>query len=213
MILKAAGTLMQRHASPACRHAPSADRYATPVNFEEPVIGRQPEPIQQFLMRTAVLSRFTAPLCDAVTGTVNARDVIDKLERENLFLIALDDKREWFRYHHLFARLLLGQLDRAEPGAIAALHQRASAWYLERGPADEAIGHALAAGDFTRSASLIARHWYRYMDAGRVATVRSWIRSLGDDNIGTSPLAAEPLSEGEWAVLQPQARLCLTRPG
>ena len=141
-------------------------------------------------MRTAVLSRFTAPLCDAVTGTVNARDIIDKLERENLFLIALDDKREWFRYHHLFAQLLLGQLDRAEPGAIAALHQRASAWYLERGSADEAIGHALAAGDFTRSATLIAQHWYRYMDAGRVATVRSWIRSLGDDNISTSPLAA-----------------------
>ena len=154
------------------------------------VISRQPEPIQQFLMRTAVLSRFTAPLCDAVTGTVNARDIIDKVERENLFLIALDDKREWFRYHHPFAQLLLGQLDRAEPGAIAALHQPASAWYLERGSADEAIGHALGAGDFTRSATLIAQHWYRYMDAGRVATVRSWIRSLGDDNISTSPLAA-----------------------
>ena len=105
-------------------------------------------------------------------------------------LIALGDKREWFRYHHLFAQLLLGQLDRAEPGAIAALHQRASAWYLERGSADEAIGHALAAGDFTRSATLIAQHWYRYMDVGRVATVRSRIRSLGDDNISTSPLAA-----------------------
>lgn len=154
------------------------------------VISRQPEPIHQFLMRTPVLSRFTAPLCDAVTGTVNARDIIDKLERENLFLIARDDKREWFRYHHLFAQLLLGQLDRAEPGAIAALHQRVSAWYLERGSADEAIGHALAAGDFTRSATLIAQHWYRYTDAGRVATVRSWIRSLGDDNISTSPLAA-----------------------
>ena len=121
---------------------------------------------------------------------MNARDVIDKLERANLFLLALDDKREWFRYHHLFAQLLLGQLDRAEPGAIPALHLRASAWYLERGSADEAIGHALAAGDFTRSATLIAQHWYRYMDAGRVATVRSSLRSLGDDTISTSPLAA-----------------------
>ena len=182
---------LRDHPAPAnfARDFTGGNRYIVDFLAEE-VIGRQPEPIQQFLMRTAVLSRFTAPLCDAVTGTVNARDVIDKLERENLFLIALDDKREWFRYHHLFAQLLLGQLDRAEPGAIPALHQRASAWYLERGSADEAIGHALAAGDVTRSATLIAQHWYRYMDAGQVATVRSWLRSLGDDNIGTSPLAA-----------------------
>ena len=142
------------------------------------------------LMRTAVPSRFTAPLCGAVTGTVNSWDVLNRLERENMFLIALDDKREWHRYHHLFAQLLLGQLDRAEPGVIPALHQRASAWYLERGSAGEAIGHALAAGDFTRSAALIAQRWCRYMDAGRVATVRSWLRSLGDDNIRTNPPAA-----------------------
>jgi LuxR family maltose regulon positive regulatory protein len=107
-----------------------------------------------------------------------------------MFLIALDDKREWFRYHHLFAQLLVGELDRGGPGVIPALHRRASAWYLERGSAGEAIGHALAAGDFTRSAALIAQHWYRYMDASRVATVRSCHRSLGDDNISTNPLAA-----------------------
>lgn len=179
------------HPAPAnfARDFTGGNRYIVDFLADE-VIGSQPQPIQQFLMRTAALSRFTAPLCDAVTGTVNARDVIDKLERENLFLIALDDKREWFRYHHLLAQLLLGQLDRAEPGAVAALHQRASAWYLERGSADEAIGHALAAGDGTRSATLIAQHWYHYMDAGRVATVRSWIRSLGDDNISTNALAA-----------------------
>jgi LuxR family maltose regulon positive regulatory protein len=182
---------LRDHPAPAnfARDFTGGNRYIVDFLAEE-VIGRQPKPIQQFLMRTAVLSRFTAPLCDAVTGRVNARDVIDKLERENSFLIALDDKREWFRYHHLFAQLLLGQLDRAEPGAIRALHQRASAWYLERGSADEAIGHALAAGDFTRSATLIAQHWYLYMDAGRAATLRSWLRSLGDDNISTSPLAA-----------------------
>jgi LuxR family maltose regulon positive regulatory protein len=174
---------LRDHPAPAnfARDVTGGNRYIVDFLAEE-VIGRQPEPIQQFLMRTAVLSRFTAPLCGAVTGTVNARDIIDKLERENLFLIALDDKREWFRYHHLFAQLLLGQLDRTEPGAIPALHQRASAWYLERGSADEAIGHALAAGDFTRSATLIAQHWYRRMDASRVATVCSWLRSLGDDN-------------------------------
>ena len=129
-----------------------------------------------------------------------------------MFLIALDDKREWFRYHHLFAQLLLGQLDRAEPGAIPALHQRASAWYLDRGSADEAIGHALAAGDFTRSATLIAQHWYRYMNASRVATVRSWLRSLGD-RMGSAGRAADSGRTTGCTADGRQVRLCLTRQG
>ena len=121
---------------------------------------------RQFLSRTAVLGRFTAPLCDAVAGTSDAREILDALERENLFLIALDDHRQWFRYHHLFAQLLLAQLARAEPGALPGLHQRASAWYLQHGSVDEAVDHALKAGDVTRSVSLIAGHWYLVRQRG-----------------------------------------------
>jgi LuxR family maltose regulon positive regulatory protein len=156
----------------------------------EEVVSQQPEHIRQFLSRTSVLSRFTAPLCDAVAGTSDARDVLGTLERENLFLIALDDNREWFRYHHLFAQLQLAQLARAEPGTIPALHQQASAWYLAHGWVDEAVGHALAAGDVASSVRLVAEHWYRYVDAGRIATVLGWLRSLGDGAIGAHPLAA-----------------------
>ena len=166
-----------------------SNRYIVDFLAEE-VVGRQPEHIRQFLSRTAVLGRFTAPLCDAVAGTTDAREILDALERENMFLIALDDNREWFRYHHLFAQLQLAQLARAEPGTIPALHQQASAWHLEHGSVDEAVGHALAAGDVAGSVRLIARHWYRYVDAGRAATVRGWLRSLGDEAITAHPLAA-----------------------
>jgi LuxR family maltose regulon positive regulatory protein len=171
-------------------------RYIVDFLAEE-VVGRQPEHIRQFLSRTAVLGRFTAPLCDAVAGTSDAREILDALERENLFLIALDDHREWFRYHHLFAQLLLAQLARSEPGALPGLHQRASAWYLQHGSADEAVDHALKAGDVTRSVRLIAGHWYRYVDAGRMATVQGWLHSLGAERIEAHPLAAHAAA---WAA-------------
>jgi LuxR family transcriptional regulator, maltose regulon positive regulatory protein len=164
-------------------------RYVVDFLAEE-VISRQPDHIRRFLSRTAVLGRFTAPLCDAVAGTSDAREVLDVLERENMFLIALDDNREWFRYHHLFAELQLAQLARAEPGTIPALHRQASAWHLEHGSIDEAAGHALAAGDVATSVRLMAEHWYRYVDAGRAATVHGWLRSLGDDGVRAHPLAA-----------------------
>ncbi|MEP7023477.1 MAG: LuxR C-terminal-related transcriptional regulator [Actinomycetota bacterium] len=171
------------------RNFTGSNRYIMDFLVED-VLSRQPLPVQQFLMRTAILGRFTAPLCDAVAETTNARNIIETLEDENLFLVALDTSREWFRYHHLFAQVLLGQLARAEPGTMPALHLRASAWHLEHGSVDEAIDHALAAGDAARSVRLMAGHWYRYVDAGLMATVRRWLRSLGDDQVNVSPLAA-----------------------
>ena len=112
------------------------------------------------------------------------------LDRENLFLVPLDDNRQWYRYHHLFAQLLRGQLARTEPGIAAALHQRASAWHRRSGSIEEAVSHALAAGDVAGAVDLIARDWYAYTDAGRTATVRGLMRSLGDDRIAASPVAA-----------------------
>ena len=154
------------------------------------VLSRQPGEVQQFLARTSILSRFCAPLCDAVTGSANAADIIETLERENLFLVPLDDNRQWYRYHHLFAQLLRSQLAMTEPDSVRSLHQRASAWYQRSGLAEEAIGHALAADDIAGAVDLIARGWFSYVDTGRTATVRGWMRSLGDDRIATHPLAA-----------------------
>ncbi len=156
----------------------------------EEVLSRQPSDIRQFLARTAILDRFCAPLCAAVAESAHAAEIIEVLERENLFLVPLDDQRQWHRYHHLFAQVLRGQLVRTEPDIIPALHERASAWYRLSGSMDEAIGHALAAGDITGAVDLIARHWFGYVDSGRAATVLRWMRSLGDDQIAAQPLAA-----------------------
>jgi LuxR family maltose regulon positive regulatory protein len=156
----------------------------------EEVLNRQPDEIRQFLVRTSILSRFCAPLCDAVTGSAGAAGIIEMLERENLFLVPLDDNRQWYRYHHLFAQLLRSQLAWTEPGIAAALHERASAWHRRSGSIEEAVSHALAADDVAGAVDLIVRDWYAYADAGRTATVRGLLRSLGDDRIAASPVAA-----------------------
>ncbi len=154
------------------------------------VLSRQPSDVQLFLARTSILTRFCAPLCDAVTGSANAVEIIEILERENLFLVPLDDNRQWYRYHHLFAQLLRSQLALTEPGTMRALHKRASAWHQLSGSTEEAVSHSLAADDIGTAVDLITRYWHAYVDIGRTATVRRWMRLLGDDRIAANPVAA-----------------------
>jgi LuxR family maltose regulon positive regulatory protein len=154
------------------------------------VLSRQPRKIRQFLARTSVLGRFCAPLCETVSGAVNAAEVLDTLERENLFIVPLDDTRQWFRYHHLFAQTLRSLLMRTEPDIVPALHRNASAWHRQHGSMEEAISHAVDAGDLAQATGLIASDWFAYVDSGQVATVRRWMRSIGDDQIAVTPLAA-----------------------
>ncbi len=156
----------------------------------EEVLNRQPPDVREFLLRTSILGRFTAPLCEAVTGRPGAAHLIDRLERENLFLVAADEHRIWYRYHHLFREMLRGRLARAEPGLVPVLHARASAWHREAGSAGEAIAHALSAGDTAAAIGLIAAHWYDLTETGRAATVHDWLRSLGDVRVAGEPVAA-----------------------
>jgi LuxR family maltose regulon positive regulatory protein len=139
---------LRGHPSPSAfiRQFTGDNRFIVDFLAEE-VLTQQPSDIRQFLARTAVLDRFCAPLCDAVTGSANATAVLDVLERENLFLVPLDDNRQWYRYHHLFAQLLRGQLARTEPDIVPSLYERASAWHRESGSTNEPIGYTLAAGD------------------------------------------------------------------
>ncbi len=182
---------LRGHPSPGAfvRRFAGENRFVVDFLAEE-VLSRQPDEIQQFLMRTSILDRFCAPLCDAVTGSAGAADIIEVLDRENLFLVPLDDNRQWYRYHYLFAQLLRSQLARTEPGIAASLHQRASAWHRRSGSIQEAVSHALAADDVAGAVDLIARDWYAYADAGRTSTIRGLMRSLGDDLIAASPVAA-----------------------
>jgi LuxR family maltose regulon positive regulatory protein len=119
------------------------------------VMARHPEEVQTFLRRTSILERFCAPLCEYVVGGSEDVDIIDYLDRSNLFLIPLDDHREWYRYHHLFADFLSQRLRVSEPDRIPELHRRASQWYENEGLVDEAIQHSLAAGDLEGATRLV----------------------------------------------------------
>jgi LuxR family maltose regulon positive regulatory protein len=122
----------------------------------EEVLAGQPTAVQSFLLQTSILDRLTGPLCDAVTGRTGSDALLEHLEHANLFLIPLDERRQWYRYHHLFAEVLRARLLREVGTAgLAALYTRASAWYEQHGMLAEAVEAALSAGDFGRAARFI----------------------------------------------------------
>ncbi len=182
---------LRGHPAPSAfiRQFSGDNRFITDFLAEEVLSGESAE-IRQFLARTSILSRFNAALCDAVLGSANAAEIIDTLDRDNLFIVPLDEIRQWFRYHSLFAQMLRGYLTRTEPDLVTTLHERASGWYRRAGLVDESFGHAVAAGDHAGAVELMTGHWYAYIDSGRAATVRGWLRLLGDDVIRADPLAA-----------------------
>jgi ATP/maltotriose-dependent transcriptional regulator MalT len=182
---------LRNHPSPAgfVRDFTGDNRFIVDFLAEE-VLSRQPPEIRQFLARTSILGRFCAPLCEAVTGTPGAAGIIDMLERENLFVVPLDETRQWFRYHHLSAQVLHTELTRTEADLVPELHRRAGAWHRGSGSVGEAVSHALAAGDTAEAVDQIAHTWYAYVNVGRAGTVRGWLGSLSEEQIADNPLAA-----------------------
>jgi len=154
----------------------------------EEVLGEQTEPVQSFLLETSILDNLSGPLCDAVTGRDDGQQTLEKLERENLLVVPLDDERVWYRYHHLFADFLCGRLTRERPERLAALHLRASEWCEQNALAIEAVRHALAAGDHERAARLmesgVGQTWYR----GEVVTLLGWLQKLPAEAMRRRPL-------------------------
>ena len=193
-----AALALRGHPSPTTfiRQFTGNSRFVVDFLAEE-VLSRQPDGVRQFLARTSILDRFCAPLCNAVVGSANAGEIIDLLERENLFIVPLDDTRQWFRYHHLFAQVLRSELARTEPEIVPALHERTSDWLRRSGLPAEAIRHAAAAGNTAEVVDLITSNWYVYANSGRVGTVRSWLSSLGDDMVAAYPVAAHSAA---WAA-------------
>ncbi|WP_020388428.1 LuxR C-terminal-related transcriptional regulator [Kribbella catacumbae] len=163
------------------------DRHLVDYLAEE-VLLRQPEAVQDFLLRTSILDRLCGPLCDAVTGQEGGKDRLAALERANLFLFPLDDQRRWYRYHQLFAEDLQARLLDEQPEAAAGLHQRASAWYEHNGEPAEAIRHAFAAKDFGRAADLIELAIPALRRTRNEAVVRGWLKLLPDEVVRVRPV-------------------------
>ncbi|MBN1137279.1 MAG: AAA family ATPase [Anaerolineae bacterium] len=154
----------------------------------EEVLEQQPPDLQAFLLKTSVLDRLTAPLCDAVAGIDDSQAVLVRLEQANLFLMPLDDDRRWYRYHHLFADLLHARLEQhSTPQEIASLHRRAGDWYEDNDLIAEAVSHALSAGDVDQVARLVERNALAALYQGQVTTVVGWLDALPGEVVCSRP--------------------------
>jgi LuxR family maltose regulon positive regulatory protein len=153
----------------------------------EEVLEQQSEDVQTFLLQTAILERLTNSLCDAITGQDNGQATLELLEHGNLFIVPLDEERQWYRYHHLFTDLLRQRLCQNQPEQVPTLHARASKWYEQNELIDEAVDHALRAEDFERAVYLIERHVDTIWAHGEYAKVGRWLAGLPDELVLSRP--------------------------
>ena len=152
------------------------------------VLDRQSADVRRFLLETSILGRLTGPLCDAVTRRTDSRETLEQLERANLFLVPLDDRRIWYRYHHLFADMLRAHLLDEAPDGVPELHRRASDWYDAHGAPAEAITHAMAGEHVERAAQLIELAAPLMGRNRQEATVRRWLEALPDEVFHDRPV-------------------------
>jgi LuxR family transcriptional regulator, maltose regulon positive regulatory protein len=163
------------------------DRYIVDYLAEE-VLERLPVETRRFVLRTSILDRLTGSLCDELTGQDDGRATLVSLDRRNLFLVPLDDRRQWYRYHHLFADVLRAHLADESPELVPELHRAASRWFDRAGEPAEAIRHALAARDFPRAADLIELASPGLQQARQEVAIRDWILALPEDIVRTRPV-------------------------
>jgi LuxR family maltose regulon positive regulatory protein len=161
-------------------------RYVLDYLAEE-VLEGQSERVREFLLETSVLERLSGGLCDAVTGRADSQAMLEQVERTGLFLVPLDEVRGWWRYHQLFADLLRARLQHEQPGRLPVLHRAAAAWHDEHGLADEAVAHAVAAGEMSWAAQLIERHADAVLRRLEGATVQRWLSALPAELASSRP--------------------------
>ncbi len=171
------------------------DRYVVDYLVEE-VLDHQPDEVRDFLLGTAIVDRLTGPLCDAITETSGGTQMLESLERRNLFVVPLDDHRRWYRYHHLFADVLRTHLLAEPPERVAGLHRRASDWYSDAGEPEPAVRHALAAGDVDRAAELAELAIPELARVRREVVFRAWVDDLPDVVLRDRPVLAIGLVGG-----------------
>jgi len=158
------------------------------------VLNRQPPNIRSFLLQTSILEQLSAPLCQAVTGQADVRQILEQLEQANLFLIPLDDERRWYRYHHLFVDVLRSRLQQAQPELVDQLHRRAAEWYRQQAADLEneelisnAVHHALAGSHWEYAAGLVEPIFFPMLMRGQQFTVKRWLETFPTDELHTRP--------------------------
>ena len=185
--LQLAALSLQGDSSPSGAMAFSGENRLVVDYLMEEVFQRQTVGVQTFLLRTAVLRQLTAGLCDAVTDNSDSQLTLDSLERNNLFIVALDNSRQWYRYHYLFHDFLRSRLERTSAEAIPQLHRQASDWYLRNDSLRDAIHHALEGEAYDQASDLIERAAGTALIRGEVATLQKWLLALPDELIRSRP--------------------------
>ena len=172
----------------------------------EEVLQNQSREVQDFLLETSILERLNASLCDYISGresriknreldttlldrdsTLDSQTILEQLDRANLFIIPLDNERQWYRYHHLFADLLRSRLEHDQPDQFVSLHARASTWCEEHGFTPEAIEHALSARNIERAAYLVERNALALLNHGQLSTLLNWLNALSQETVHSRP--------------------------
>lgn len=179
--LRLAGLSFQRRSEAAKKQIISGQQRFVADYLSEEVLKQLPEDLQQFLLQTSILDRLCGVLCDAVTGRPGGQEILERLERENLFIVPLDERRVWFRYHHLFADFLQGELYQHHPEEAAALHGRAARWYLAHEHPEPAFRHAVAAKDAELTVEIGNRYVTAKLLGGELRTVENWLNLLPPD--------------------------------
>jgi len=164
----------------------------------EEVLQRQPEHVRSFLLQTSILDQLSGSLCDTVTGQKGGRAMLEALERGNLFVVPLDDKRQWYRYHHLFADVLQDHLVEKQSTQVASLHRRASEWYEQEDLPSDAIRHAFAVEDFERAADLAELAWPAWSESFYSIAWLGWVKALPEELVRTRPVLCVAFA---WAFL------------
>jgi LuxR family maltose regulon positive regulatory protein len=165
----------------------TVDSFSAEYLAAEVLAAQEPE-VQEFLLCTSILDRFCAPLCEAIVETVNGRIMLEELQRANLFVISLDQEGKWYRYHHLFQDLLQHRLhDSRDMTEIQALHSHASAWLASRDLIDEALRHALAAGDVASAARMVKERRITLLNKENWRPLHRWLDQLPREVAAASP--------------------------
>jgi len=204
--LQLAALSMQGHASrDTARFIQSftgSNRFVLDYLLEE-VLQHQPSTIQNFLLRTSILNRLCAPLCEAVLENgVFAQETLENLERANLFIVPLDQERRWYRYHHLFGDLLRQRL--GAPAELPELHLRASRWHEANGDLSEAFHHAISAADFERAARLAEAAWTDAEESFQSAAWLVWVNQLPEVIINSRPMLCYQLGRAFSDIGEPE---------
>jgi len=186
--LQLAGLSLRGHADPAGFVAAFSGSHRFVLDYlADEVLDGQPGQVRAFLLETSVLERLSGELCDAVTGRPGSQAMLASIERAGLFLVPLDEVRGWWRYHQLFADLLRARLQAEQPGRVQALHRAAAAWCEEHDLADDAVRHALAAGDAAWAARLVERHVETLLGRSEGATLHRWLSALPAESARDRP--------------------------